>query len=298
MSAVNVALITRRSALCVPAGDARRLAKALASGADEVVVDLEDAVAYDDKERARAQLAAFDFAADPGVQAGGTAVAVRVNAIGTPWCHRDIEAVASIGAISSIVLPKVESRADIGFVERLLDGLEAEDGRAAPLGVQALVETARGLADVAGIASDVRRLTGLVVGYADLAASMGRSRDVEPTVWRAVQDAIVLHARAAGVAAVDGPFLGVADDDAFRAATAAAARHGFDAKWVIHPRQVAAVNEAFMPTPDAVAHARDVLAALADAAADGRGAAVLQGGLVDEAMARDARRILGKVEGR
>jgi citrate lyase subunit beta/citryl-CoA lyase len=110
-----------------------------------------------------------------------------------------------------------------------------------------------------------------------------------------VQDAIVLNARAAGVAAVDGPFLGVADDEHFRADVANAAAVGFDAKWVIHPRQIQAVNEAFTPSGDEVDHARRVLAALEEAAAHGRGAGVVDGALVDEAMARDARRILGRV---
>lgn len=291
MSAVNVAQVTRRSVLCVPAGEDRKLLKAFASGADEVVIDLEDAVAYDDKHSARAQLAGFDWSA----AAPGVAVAVRVNAVGTPWCHRDLEVVAGIAAVSSVVLPKVESRADVGFAEHLLDGLEAESGRAAPLGVQALVETATGVLGLGDIVSDVRRLTALILGYADLGASLGRSRDADPTAWRGVQDAIVLHARVGGVAAVDGPFLGVGDDETFRAAVTGAAQHGFDAKWAIHPRQVAAVTEAFTPAETAVDHARRVLAALTEAAAAGRGAGVVDGALVDEAMAKDARRILAKV---
>lgn len=289
MSVVNVAHVTRRSALCVPAGDDRKLTKALESGADEVVIDLEDAVAYDDKDRARAQLAAFVW------PAGGPQVAVRVNAIGTPWCHRDLEVAASITRVSSVVLPKVESRADLGFVERLLAGLEAEVGRTEEVGVQALVETAAGVVALADIVSDVRRLSAVIVGYADLAASLGRARDIEPAAWRAVQDAIVLHSRAAQVAAIDGPFLGVADDETFRAAVADAAALGFDAKWVIHPRQVAGVNDGFTPSEAQVDHARRVLGTLEDEATAGRGAAVVDGALVDEAMARAARQILAKV---
>lgn len=289
MSVVNVAHVTRRSALCVPAGDDRKLVKALESGADEVVVDLEDAVAYDDKDRARAQLAAFVW------PAGGPSVSVRVNAVGTPWCHRDLEVAASIPRVTSVVLPKVESRADLGFVERLLAGLEAEVGRADEVGVQALVETASGIVALADIVSDVRRLTGVIVGYADLAASLGRARDIEPAAWRGIQDAIVLHSRAAQVAAIDGPFLGVTDDEPFRASVADAAALGFDAKWVIHPRQVAGVNDGFTPSVDQVDHARRVLSTLEDVATAGRGAAVVDGALVDEAMARAARQVLAKV---
>lgn len=296
MSEVNVAHATRRSSLCVPAGDDRKLAKALASGADEVVIDLEDAVAYDDKAAARAQLAAFDLAGS--VSPGGPVLAVRVNAPGSPWCHRDLELVAGLPQVASVVLPKVESRADVGFAERLLGGLEAESGRTLPLRIQALVETATGVLGLPDIVRDVRRLNAVIVGYADLAASLGRERDVDLATWRGVQDAVVMNARAAGVAAVDGPFLGVADDDAFRAAVAAAAGLGFDAKWVIHPRQVDGVNQRFTPAPERVDHARRVLETLERAAADGRGAAVVDGALVDEAMAKDARRVLAKAGAR
>lgn len=281
----------RRSTLCVPAGDPNKLLKALASGADEVVIDLEDAVSLDSKDRARAALREFDWRS---VREGPT-LAVRVNAPGSPWCHRDLEAVAAIDACVSVVVPKVESRADVGFVERLLDGLEAERARQEPLGVQALVETATGVLALGEIVRDVRRLTSVIIGYADLAASLGRSRPVAPQSWAGIRDAVLLHTRSAGLAAVDGPFLGVADDEAFREDVAGAAAAGFDAKWVIHPRQVEAVNRSFTPTDDAIAHAQRVLSALALAAEEGKGAGVIDGALVDEAMARDARRILARV---
>ncbi|TWG94936.1 citrate lyase subunit beta/citryl-CoA lyase [Nocardioides sp. J9] len=292
MTVVNVALVTRRASLCVPAGDDRKLHKALESGVDEVVVDLEDAVAVDDKERAREQLGAFSWPEDR------PRVVVRVNAIGSPWCHRDLEAVAGIDAISAVVLPKVESRADVEFVERLLDGLEVELGRREPLAVQALVETAAGVLRLGDVVAGPKRLEALVVGYADLGASLGRSRALDQVAWRGIQDAFVLHARAAGVAAIDGPFLGVADDEPFRTAVADAAALGFDAKWVIHPRQAAAVTEAFTPSPEQVDHARRVLQTLDEAAAAGRGAAVVDGALVDEAMAKDARHVLARAGAR
>jgi citrate lyase subunit beta/citryl-CoA lyase len=290
MTTVNVAP-TRRSSLCVPAGDDHKLRKALAAGADEVVIDLEDAVAYDDKHRARTALAGFDWSS----VSMSSLLAVRVNAPGSPWCHRDLETVAAIDAITSVVVPKVESRADIGFVERLLAGLEAEVRRIRRLEVQALVETADGILGLGDIVSDVQRLTSVIVGYADLAASLGRSRTAPPSSWAAIRDAVILHARSAGVAAVDGPFLGVADDEPFRADVANAHARGFDAKWAIHPRQIDAVNSAFTPSADEVDHARRVLAALATAAAEGKGAGVVDGALVDEAMARAARRVLGRV---
>jgi citrate lyase subunit beta/citryl-CoA lyase len=280
----------RRSVLCVPAGDARRLSRALGSGADEVVIDLEDAVALADKASAREQVAAFDW----NSVVDGPGIAVRVNAPRTPWCHRDLEVVASLSRVGSVVVPKVASRADVGFVERLLDGLESETPRAGRIAVQALVETASGIAALSDIVSGIDRLSTVVIGYADLAASLGLPSGGEPGDWLPVQTAAVVHARAAGIDAVDGPFLGVEDGPAFRGAVAAARQRGFDAKWVIHPRQVDEVNRAFAPSGAEVEHARRVLEALDDAARLGRGASVVDGALVDEAMALSARRILRK----
>lgn len=281
----------RRASLCVPATHPDRVRKALAAGADEVVIDLEDAVPAVDKTAAREGLRAIAW---EDVAVHGARVAVRVNAVGTPWCHRDLEAVAALPAVASVVVPKVESRGDLDFVERLLAGLEAEAGRARRVGVQALVETAAGLAVLAEIVSRRDRLEALVLGYADLGASLGR-QGAAAVDWVPAQHALLVTARAAGVDAIDGPFLGVADDDPFRDATAHAARFGFDGKWVIHPRQVGAVVAGFTPAPAQVAYAERVLAALEDAAADGRGAVQLDGQLLDEAMALTARRTLARV---
>ncbi len=264
------------------------MTKALASGADEVVIDLEDAVAPAEKAVAREQLAGFSWPEDR------PSVVVRVNAIGSPWCHRDLEVVAALPQVGGVVVPKVESRADLAFVERLLDGLESEVGRHERVAVQALVETAAGIADLREIVSGPRRLAAVIVGYADLAASLGRSRTIGQGAWRGVQDAIIVHARAAGVDAIDGPFLGTAVDDAFLGVVADAAALGFDSKWVIHPRQVDAVNAGFTPSEAAIAHARQVMETLDGAHGAGAGAIALDGALVDEAMARDARRVLAK----
>ncbi|TDD03776.1 CoA ester lyase [Saccharopolyspora terrae] len=279
----------RRSILCVPAGDDHKLRKALHAGADEVVVDLEDAVALGDKDRAREQLTAFDWPDH------GPAVAIRVNAARTPWCHRDLEMAVSLGQVSSIVLPKVESGTDVGFAERLLDGLESAAGRPAPLAIEALVETPSGVLCLSDVVARNKRLRGVIIGYADLAASLGRNQTTDPAAWRGVQDTVLLHTAAAGIAAVDGPYLGVADDRAFRTAVDTAAAAGFQAKWVIHPRQVAHVTEAFTPSATDVDHARRVLTALEEAAGSGQGAAVVDGALVDEAMAVAARRVLGRI---
>ena len=270
----------RRSVLSVPADDARKIGKALAAGADEVVVDLEDAVAVADKDHARVLLANFAWPEER------PSLAVRVNGVGTPWFEADVRAAAQAGA-DSIVLPKAETRADVARVESLLAGSDRE------IVVQALIETAAGLAGLADVVRAPERLSCLIVGYADLAASLGRGR-VAPGRWVVAQELVLLHARAAGLLAVDGPYLGVTDDEVFRDAVQEVANAGFDAKWVIHPRQVATINAAFGPTDAAVAHARRVLEALADAASVGRGAVQLDGQLLDEAMAVHARRVLAK----
>lgn len=275
----------------MPATDPRRIAKALTSGADEVVIDLEDAVAPADKAAARDNLVAHDWTGIPS----GVRVAVRVNGVGTPWCRRDLEAVVSAGVpVDSVVLPKVESRADLGFVERLLTGLEAESGVVGRLGVQALVETAAGLVALDATVSERDRLEAVILGYADLAASLGRRPGLPRQTWLAAQDRVLTCARTAGIEAVDGPFLGVNDDDEFGEAVAYAAGLGFDAKWAIHPRQVERINLGFAPDEGAVEQARRVVTALDAAHADGRGALQLDGMLIDEAMAVAARRVLAK----
>jgi citrate lyase subunit beta / citryl-CoA lyase len=279
----------RRSVLSVPASDERKIGTALRAGADEVVLDLEDAVAPDQKDRAREVLAMFPW----GDYGDLPLLAVRVNAPRTPWCHRDVEAVAR-GEVpaASIVLPKVESRADVGFVERLLDGVEPAGSR--PLAVQALVETARGLTRLDDVVSDVERLSSLILGYADLAASLGRRAGFPADAWLVTQERVLVAARSAGLEAVDGPHLGVHADEAFSTAIERAVASGFDAKWAIHPRQVPALNAAFQPSAEEIARARAVLRALDEGHREGRGAVGLDGALVDEAMAVAARRVLAK----
>jgi citrate lyase subunit beta/citryl-CoA lyase len=274
----------RRSCLSVPASSDRMLAKAEGLPADEVVIDLEDAVAVAAKDEARAAAAR----ALGGWQ--GTGVAVRVNAPGTPWCHLDLAALGELHELpASVVVPKVESAGDLAFVDRLLDGVEAGSGRARPLRVQALIETAAGLARVDEIAASSARLDTLILGYADLAASLGGARDLD--AWLPAQHAVVVAARTNGLQAIDGPHLGTEPDDAFRGAAARARDLGFDGKWVIHPSQIEAVNELFVPTEAELERARAVIAAL-DAAE--QGAVSLDGEMLDEAVRAAALRVLAR----
>jgi len=274
----------------VPAAPAVKLAKGRGLDADEIVIDLEDAVvpaAKDEAREAVARALAEDFAAP--------SVAVRVNAIGTPWCHRDLAAVAASGREDvAVVLPKVEHPHDLAFADRLLDGAEAAAGREAPVRLLALIETAAGLQTVAEIACASARLDGLIVGYADLAASLGRPDGTAPAGWRFAQDAVLVAARAAGIQAIDGPHLAVRDDDPFRAEVAHARALGFDGKWAIHPVQLEALRTAFTPTEAELREARETLAALERAAEQGAGAVAADGRMLDEALAVSARRVLAR----
>lgn len=270
------------------------LAKAPGLPADELVVDLEDAVAASMKDSARERV----VAALASVEWADATVSVRVNAPRTPWCGRDIAALAALAQQpAAIVVPKVESAGDLAFVERLLDGAETASGRARPVRVQALIETAPGLARVQEIAGASSRLDALVLGYADLAVSLGRTAAGAADLdgWRTAQELLLLAARAHGLQAIDGPYLGIEVDAAFGAAVARARELGFDGKWAIHPSQLPALNEAFTPSEEEVTRAREVIAVLARAEREaGAGAVALDGQMLDEAMRLAALRTLAR----
>jgi citrate lyase subunit beta/citryl-CoA lyase len=284
----------RRAVLSAPASDPRKTAKALASAADQVVLDLEDAVEPGSKDAARAQLVAALQELRPE---DAPRVTVRVNTPGSPWCHLDLAALAELPVLpSSVVVPKVEGPGDLAFVDRLLDGAEARSRRRQRIGVQALIETAAGLAELTRTVQASDRLEALVVGYADLAASLGLAGDPRQRLdlWLPAQHAVLVAARAAGVQAVDGPHLGIAVDEGFSASAGRARDLGFDGKWAIHPQQVDALQELFTPTADEVAQAREVLQALGAAEQGGAGAVQLDGQMLDEAVAVAARRVLAR----
>jgi citrate lyase beta subunit len=274
----------RRSVLCVPASEPAKVAKALAFDVDEVVVDLEDAVAPARKDEARTALGAI------ALRPHGT-IAVRVNAPDSPWLLEDLAAVVANDAITSIVLPKVDSTDHIAAVERELARLEKEHGRGGAVEIQALIESAAGIGNVRSIASASPRVVSLIIGYADLGASLGRRAEAS---WQFAQDAVILAARIAGIQAVDGPLLTVHADEALEAAAATAESLGFDGKWVIHPRQTEMVQDAFTPAPKDVEEAQGLLAAMGEAMSEGRGAVEWRGRMLDEAVAVQARRVLSR----
>jgi citrate lyase subunit beta/citryl-CoA lyase len=279
----------RRSCLSVPASSPRKLAKARELVADEVVIDLEDSVAADAKDAAR------DAAVRELAGWSGPGVSVRINPPRSPWCHQELAALAGLGGQpAAIVVPKVESAGDLAFLDRLLDGLEAATGRAQPLRVQALLETPAGLARAGEIAGASPRLDALILGYADLAASLGRSAEGAALLdaWLPAQHTVLVAAREHGLQAIDGPYLGTAADAAFRAAARRARDLGFDGKWAIHPAQVAALNELFSPSEAELAHARAVIDALGESERAGAGAVALDGQMLDEAVRRSAMGVL------
>ena len=281
----------RRSWLSVPGSRTELIAKAAGAGADGIIVDLEDSVAPNEKDAARAGLIAA-IATVPDAE-----ISVRVNAPGSPWSHLDLIECARLGGPSTVMIPKVECAGDIEFVDRLLTGAEAAAGRREPTAIAAIIESATGLVSVREIARSSKRLNALVIGYADMAASIGRDAATAPEQWLFVQETVLSAARSAGLAAIDGPYLGVEVDADFTASVEHASRLGFDSKWVIHPRQAQFATAAFTPGIADADYARAVLDTLRQSHGDGIGAVTLNGKMIDEAVAVWARRILARTGG-
>jgi citrate lyase subunit beta/citryl-CoA lyase len=288
-------MASRRVSLSVPASE-RTLAKAPTIAVDEVIIDLEDAVPADQKDAARGRA----LAALEGARWRAPLVSVRVNAPGTPWCHEDVIALANAAVRpATLIVPKVEAAGDLAFVSRLLDGVERATRAPNPLVLQALIETAAALRRIDEIAAASPRLEALILGYADLAASLGRSRAGAEDLdrWLPVQETLLVTARAHALQAIDGPYLRLNDVEALTRAAMRTRDLGFDGKWAIHPNQIPPLAKAFTPTSEEVERARAILAALAAAErANGVGAIALDGEMIDEALRRSATRVLARAE--
>ena len=278
----------RRSCLSVPGSSEKMLAKAGGLQADEIVIDLEDSVAAGAKNEAR-ELVCRVLAEG---RLGAGLVAVRVNALDSPWYRDDVAALAERAgpAVDSLVVPKVETAEDVREVERMLDDREAA------MQIQALVETAAGLVRVAEIATASPRLDALILGYADLAASLGRSNpEAASERWLYAQEALLVAARAAGVGAIDGPYLAIADEQGLRRWAEHVRDLGYDGKWAIHPSQLEMINHTFTPGDAEVERARAVLAVLEQAESDGaQGAVELDGKMIDEASRKQAEQVVAR----
>ncbi len=306
-----------RSELAVPGSNRRMLEKAPRTGADVVFIDLEDAVAPDDKVQARRN--AIEAINDQDW--GASAVAVRINGLDSHWCYRDIvEVVEEAGRkLDIVIVPKVGSAADLHLVATLLTQIEDAVGLDRRVGITALIETAIGVARVEEIAQACPdRLEAMVFGVADYAASMqapttnigGVSRGYSVLTdaenhedrevhwgdpWHYALARIAVAARAYGVRPIDGPYGDFRDPHGFLASANRAAALGCEGKWAIHPSQIDPAHEVFTPDPDAVARARRILAEMAAAAGAGRGAISVDGRMVDAASVKMAEHLLAKV---
>lgn len=295
----------RRSVLAVPASSPKMLTKARGLPADEVFLDLEDAVAPSVKEAARASVIAALGAADWS----GQQRVVRVNDWTTPWTVDDVVTVVKgAGAhLDSILLPKVTSAAQVIALDLMLGQLESGCGLpAGKIGIQAQIENAAGLTSINEIASASPRLRSLVLGPADMMASLGmRSLAVgeQPQGYpkgdahHHVLMTILVAARTHGLQAIDGPYLKIDDAAGFRTVAESSAALGYDGKWVVHPSQIDVANEVFRPRQADYDDAEELLDAYAHAAtAEGgeRGAVRFRGEMIDEASRKMAEVIAGK----
>jgi citrate lyase subunit beta / citryl-CoA lyase len=291
-----------RSVLAVPASNLGMAEKALASPADAVFLDLEDAVAPDEKAEARGKI----VQALQELDWGNRPTLYRSNALDTPYFYRDvIEVVEEAGdRLDSILIPKVQRPEDLHVAATLLYQTELSAGLdPGKIKIEGQIESARGLVSVDRIASATGRLMALHFGPGDFAASvrmpltsigvMDEWDEVYPGHrFHYAMQRIVVAARAADLRAVDGPVADYRDEDGLRKSCLLARSLGFDGKWCIHPAQIETVNEVFQPTEEETEWAKKVLKAYEEASAAGRGAITLDGHMIDAASIRMARNTL------
>jgi len=264
-----------RSWLFTPATRPDRFAKASVAGADIEILDLEDAVAPGDK--AQARTTALDYLADN--PADGARHALRINGLETRAGISDLDALlGSRAAPDFLVLPKTETPGHLQILDRLLTAA----GKATHL--IGLVESARALAAVQAIAAATPRLAGLMLGAADMAADLGSATAWEPLAF--ARGRLIAACALAGVTPIDAPFFDLHDEAGLKQEVAAAVAFGFSAKAAIHPAQIGAINAALTPSTEVVEKARAILAENA------KGVGTVDGQMIDEAIARKARRTL------
>lgn len=293
----------RRSILSVPAHRDSMHTKAAASPADVVMLDLEDSCPPD------AKIAARETVCRTAAQwsESGPTLTLRINDLAGPHALRDVlETVPRIGPrLDTLVVPKVESAAQIHYLDHLLTALEAEAELPEPIGIEAIIESARALRDADAIARAAPRMRGLVFGVADYSASIqmplasisghGEHDGVYPgDPLHFVYSRLVMCGKAAGLRVIDAPYGNFRDVEGLQTAAARSRALGFDGKWAIHPGQIDALNDAFAPTPDEIERARRVLTAYEDALGSGRGAAAIGGSMIDHASVRMARSTLDR----
>lgn len=296
----------RRSELATPASSTRMIEKAVASEADVVFLDLEDAVAPQEKVGARGAV----VAALSGLDWGRTTRACRINGPHTKWCYGDlVEIVPSAGAnLDVVVVPKVRGPRDVWFVDTLLEQLEMDLGlEIGRIRLEVLIEETSALACVEEIAACSPRVEALVLGVGDLSASQGMRQITNGAVaaplvypsypgdiWHYARARIIVAARAHGIAAMDGPTPDFNDDATFVESATQAATLGAIGKWCIHPDQIPLANSVFSPTAAEINNARRAIAAMRHAEQEGLGAASLDGALIDAATTRVHEAVLAQ----
>jgi citrate lyase subunit beta/citryl-CoA lyase len=274
--------------------------KALESEADTVFLDLEDAVAPADKEQARKNV--IQSLLETDWRGAGKTIMVRLNGIDTHYFYRDVvDVIEQAGhRLDLVLIPKVGVPADVYLTDALLTQIETAKQIPHRIGIEILIETALGMANVEAIAQSSRRLEAMHFGVADYAASVrartvnigGLNPDYPGDQWHFGLARMTVACRAYGLRAIDGPFGDIKDPDGYRLAARRDAALGMEGKWAIHPSQVALANEVFSPPPAEVDRARRILAALDEAAKAGKGAAALDGRMIDAASARQAEVIV------
>ena len=306
-----------RSKLFVPGSRTNFFEKAAAGAADVVCLDLEDAVAPSDKEQARENI----VQALNDIDWKGKTVTVRVNALDTPFCYRDVLALVERGGekLDAIMIPKVGVASDIYAIDWLITQASMNVGRRKKIGMEVIIETVLGLKNIDEIAGASKRMESLHFGAADYAASSGMrttnigggnadyvmltdkdekgGRDKHwNDLWHFPIFRMVQAARAHGLVPIDGPFGDYQDPEGFRTQANRTAILGCEGKWAIHPSQVELANEIFTPPPKEVARAEAILASMKDAHSSGSGAAALNGVLIDAASIRQAQVIVSQMK--
>jgi malyl-CoA/(S)-citramalyl-CoA lyase len=305
-----------RSELAVPGSNPGLFEKAAASAADIVFLDVEDAVAPDDKPQARRNI----IQALNEVDWGAKTMMVRINGLDTHYMYRDVvDIVEACPRLDMILIPKAGTAADVYAVDMLVTQIENAKGRSKRIGFEVLIETALGMANVEAIAQSSKRLEAMSFGVADYAASTrarttviggvnkdsvvltdkdehGHRQTFWTDPWHAAQTRMMVACRAYGLRPIDGPFGDFGDPDGFRAAANRAAVLGYEGKWAIHPSQIALANEVFTPSAAEVTKARRIVEAMAQAAREGKGAVSLDGRLIDIASIRMAEALLAKAD--
>ena len=290
----------QRSELAVPGSSPKMFEKALNSAADYIFLDLEDAVSPNDKLTARANV--IKALNEINWKEKGKNISVRINSLDTHYMYRDlVELVEEAGEkIDTILVPKAGTGSDVYMVDCLLTQIETNKKLKNKIGIECLIETALGMSNIKEIATSSERLEALHFGVADYAASLrarttvigGLNPDYPGDQWHHGLSELVVTCRAYGLRAIDGPFGDFNDPDAYIDAAKRGAAIGIEGKWAIHPSQIELANKVFSPPKDEVDKAKRILDELKKAAKKGKGAAQLDGRMIDAASARMAENIV------